>query len=319
MKELKFQKPNTRVEEISKDGTTATYVISPLERGFGLTIGNALRRTLMSSLPGCAIASIVIDGVQHEFQNLDGIVEDIITVILNLKRVVLKTDSEDPNFETTLEINKSGEGEVTAGDIFTNLDVQVVNPEQHIATLSQGGNLSMRMKIRRGVGFVSAEQNKKELDLSEGEIAIDSIYTPITNVSYKVDKTRVDNDASFDKLTIEISTNGSILAPDALAIASKMMIEHLEVCLELSEAAKNTNFMVETEKDTNNSKLDKTIEDLDLSVRSYNCLRRASITTVADLTSKTEEDMMKVRNLGRKSLKEIKEKLESLGLGFRKD
>ncbi len=319
MKELKFQKPNTRVEEISKDGTTATYVISPLERGFGLTIGNALRRTLMSSLPGCAIASIAIDGVQHEFQNLDGIVEDIITVILNLKRVVLKTDSEDPNFETTLEINKSGEGEVTAGDIFTNLDVQVVNPEQHIATLSQGGNLSMRMKIRRGVGFVSAEQNKKELDLSEGEIAIDSIYTPITNVSYKVDKTRVDNDASFDKLTIEISTNGSILAPDALAIASKMMIEHLEVCLELSEAAKNTNFMVETEKDTNNSKLDKTIEDLDLSVRSYNCLRRASITTVADLTSKTEEDMMKVRNLGRKSLKEIKEKLESLGLGFRKD
>ena len=317
MKELKFEKPKTKVEEIAQQGNYGKFVISPLERGFGITLGNALRRTLLSSLPGTAFVSTKIEGVQHEFQNLDGVVEDIITVILNLKRVILKTESVDPNFETTLEINK-GEGEVTAGDIIHDLDVTIVNPDQHIATVSAGGSLNMFLKFRRGVGYVSADKNKQYVN-EEGTIAIDSIYTPIKNVSFDVEKTRVDNDASFDKLTIEVTTNGSIAASEALAIASKMMIEHLQVVVELSEAASETDYMVETEADTKNSKLEKTIEDLDLSVRSYNCLRRALLNTGADLTSKTEEDMMKVRNLGRKSLKEIKEKLESLGLSFRKD
>ncbi len=317
MKELKFEKPKTKVLEIAQQGDYGKFEISPLERGFGITLGNALRRTLLSSLPGTAFVSAKIDGVQHEFQNLDGVVEDIITVILNLKRVILKTESQDPNFETTLEISK-GEGEVTAGDIIHDLDVTIVNPDQHIATVAAGGYLSMFLKVRRGVGYVSAEKNKAYVN-EEGVIAIDSIYTPIKNVAFDVEKTRVDNDASFDKLTIEVTTNGSIAAQEALAIASKMMIEHLQVVVELSEQASETDYMVETEADTKNSKLEKTIEDLDLSVRSYNCLRRALLNTVADLTSKSEEDMMKVRNLGRKSLKEIKEKLESLGLSFRKD
>ncbi len=317
MKELKFEKPKTQIEEIKEQGNYGRFVISPLERGFGLTIGNALRRILLSSLPGTAFVSAKIEGVQHEFENLDGVVEDIITVILNLKRVILKTDSEDPNFETVLEIN-AGAGEVTAGDIIHDLDISIINPEQHICTVAEGGSINMFLKVRKGVGYVSAEKNKAYVK-EEGVIAIDSIYTPIKNVSYEVEKTRVDNDASYDKLTIEVETNGSIDAKEAIAIASKMMIEHLEVVVELSQKAMDTDYMVETEVDTTNSKLDKTIEDLDLSVRSYNCLRRASINTVADLTNKTEEDMMKVRNLGRKSLKEIKEKLESLGLSFHKD
>lgn len=317
MKELKFEKPKTQIEEIKEQGNYGRFVISPLERGFGLTIGNALRRILLSSLPGTAFVSAKIEGVQHEFENLDGVVEDIITVILNLKRVILKTDSEDPNFETVLEIN-AGAGEVTAGDIIHDLDISIINPEQHICTVAEGGSINMFLKVRKGVGYVSAEKNKAYVK-EEGVIAIDSIYTPIKNVSYEVEKTRVDNDASYDKLTIEVETNGSIDAKEAIAIASKMMIEHLEVVVELSQKAMDNDYMVETEVDTTNSKLDKTIEDLDLSVRSYNCLRRASINTVADLTNKTEEDMMKVRNLGRKSLKEIKEKLESLGLSFHKD
>lgn len=317
MKELKFEKPKTQIEEIKEQGNYGRFVISPLERGFGLTIGNALRRILLSSLPGTAFVSAKIEGVQHEFENLDGVVEDIITVILNLKRVILKTDSEDPNFETVLEIN-AGAGEVTAGDIIHDLDISIINPEQHICTVAEGGSINMFLKVRKGVGYVSAEKNKAYVK-EEGVIAIDSIYTPIKNVSYEVEKTRVDNDASYDKLTIEVETNGSIDAKEAIAIASKMMIEHLEVVVELSQKAMDTDYMVENEVDTTNSKLDKTIEDLDLSVRSYNCLRRASINTVADLTNKTEEDMMKVRNLGRKSLKEIKEKLESLGLSFHKD
>lgn len=317
MKELKFEKPKTQIEEIKEQGNYGRFVISPLERGFGLTIGNALRRILLSSLPGTAFVSAKIEGVQHEFENLDGVVEDIITVILNLKRVILKTDSEDPNFETVLEIN-AGAGEVTAGDIIHDLDISIINPEQHICTVAEGSSINMFLKVRKGVGYVSAEKNKAYVK-EEGVIAIDSIYTPIKNVSYEVEKTRVDNDASYDKLTIEVETNGSIDAKEAIAIASKMMIEHLEVVVELSQKAMDNDYMVETEVDTTNSKLDKTIEDLDLSVRSYNCLRRASINTVADLTNKTEEDMMKVRNLGRKSLKEIKEKLESLGLSFHKD
>ncbi len=318
MKDLKFEKPKAIVKYLSEDKSKGTFEVAPLERGFGLTIGNALRRIMLSSLPGTAFVSAKIEGIQHEFENLSGVIEDVITIILNLKRVVLKTESQDPEFETILEINK-GEGEVTAGDIIHDLDVTVVNPEQHICTVAAGGSVNMFLKVRRGVGYVSADKNKQYVS-DESTIAIDSIYTPVTNVSYDIDKDIVDNDASFDKLTINVTTNGSIAATDAIGIAAKMMIEHLEVIVdEISEQAKLNSYMTETETENKNSKMEKTIEDLDLSVRSYNCLRRAGINTVADLIAKSEEDMIKVRNLGRKSLKEIKEKLEQLNLGFRKD
>ena len=319
MKDLKFEKPRTNVEEFTDEGRHGKFVISPLERGFGITLGNALRRTLLSSLPGAAIVNVKIDGAEHEFQNVDGVVEDVITIILNLKRVVLSVDSDDPNYEKVVEI-QHGEGEVTAADIIHDNDIKVINPNLHIATVSAGGSLHMFLTIRRGVGFVSSVQNK-EYTKSIGVISIDSIYTPIVNVAFNVEKTRVENVnvASFDKLEIDVTTNGSITAKEALAVASKMMIEHLNVVVELSEKASETDYMVEAEDDTQNRKLEMTIDELDLTVRSYNCLKRAGINTVLQLSEKTEEDMIKVRNLGRKSLKEIKEKLEGLGLGFKKN
>lgn len=318
MKDLKFEKPRTSILEINANGSYGKFEVTPLERGFGITLGNALRRTLLSSLPGAAIVNVKIDGAEHEFMNVSGVVEDVITIILNLKRVILSVDSEDPDFETTLELHK-GEGEVTAADLIHGNEVVVVNPDQHIATVSAGGNLSMYLTVRRGVGFVGADKNK-EYNRSIGVIAIDSIYTPVTNVNFNVEKTRNEgNVASYDKLTIDITTNGSISSKEAIAIASKMMIEHLEVIVELSEKACAGEFMSEPEFESHNRKLEMTIDELDLSVRSYNCLKRAALNTVAELSSKSEEDMMKVRNLGRKSLKEIKEKLEALGLGFRKD
>lgn len=317
MKDLKFLKPETSVEELSADGSYGKFVISPLERGFGDTLGNALRRTLLSSLPGAAFVNFKLNGAQHEFQSVDGIVEDVITIVLNLKRVILSVDSDDCDFETTVEIHK-GEGEVTAADIIHGSEVTIINPEQHICTVAKGGECNMVLTVRRGVGYVGSNDNKV-YNSSIGVIAIDSIYTPIVNVCYHVAKTRVENAANFDELTIEVKTNGSINAKEAIAIASKMMIEHLEVIVEMSEKASSTEYMIERDEDQQNSKLNMTIDDLDLSVRSYNCLKRAALNTVSDLTVKSEEDMMKVRNLGRKSLKEIKEKLESMGLGFKKD
>ncbi len=317
MKELKFEKPKTSIEEFK--GNYGRFVVTPLERGFGTTLGNALRRILLSSLPGAAFVNVKIDGAEHEFQNVDGVVEDTITMILNLKRVVLTVDSDDPNYEAVVEIDK-GEGEVCAGDIILNSDIKVCNPEQHIATVAAGGRLHMFLTIRRGVGYVSSAENKEYIK-EVGSIAIDSIYTPVVNVSFNVEKTRVENVnvASFDKLTLEVTTNGSISAKEAIAIASKIMIEHLKVMVELSEKASNTDYMIEVKVDNDDSKLDIKVEDLDLSVRSLNCLKRAEINTVAELANKTEEDMIKVKNLGRKSLKEIKEKLEALGLGFKKN
>ena len=317
MKDLKFEKPATQVIELSEDGNTGKFEITPLERGFGLTIGNALRRVLLSSLPGTAFVNVKIDEAQHEFMSLDGVMEDVITIILNLKGVILKTDSEDPDFQVQVEIHK-GAGEVTAADIIHGNELTIVNPDHHIATVSEGGSLNMVLTVRRGVGFVPAIKNKV-YNQTVGEIAIDSIYTPIVNVNFSVSKTRVENEANHDDLVIEVTTNGSISAKEALAMASKMLIEHLNVVVELSEKASNTDYMKEPDDDSHNKKLEMTIDDLDLSVRSYNCLKRAALNTVADLTAKSEEDMMKVRNLGRKSLKEIKEKLEDMGLGFRKD
>jgi len=318
MKELKFVKPNSNVEEVEDNGNYAKFVVSPLERGFGITLGNALRRTLLSSMPGTAFVNFKLEGAQHEFQSVDGIVEDVITIVLNLKRVILKADSEDPEFQTTVEIHH-GEGEVTAADIIHGNEVEVINPEQHICTVAKGGSCNMTLTVRRGVGYVPADKNKVYCDSVGDVIAIDSIYTPITNVAFNVDKTRVENEANFDKLTIEVSTNGSMDAKEALATAAKMMIEHLNVLVELSEKASTTEYMTLPDNDQSNSDLNKSVEDLDLSVRSYNCLKRASINTVAELANMSEEDMMKVRNLGRKSLKEIKEKLEGMGLGFKKN
>ena len=317
MKDLKFEKPKTKVLDLSEDGKYGKFEITPLERGFGLTIGNALRRVLISSLPGTAFVNVKIDGAQHEFMSIDGVIEDVITIILNLKKVILKSDSEDPDFETQVEIHK-GEGEVTAADIIHGNEIEIVNPEQHIATVSKGGSISMFLTVRRGVGYVGSDKNKV-YNNSVGVIAIDSIYTPIVNVNFDVKKTRVENEANHDDLTIEVTTNGSINAKEALAIASKMLIEHLNCVVELSEKATSTDYMKEPDDDSHNRKLEMTIDELDLSVRSFNCLKRAALNTVADLTDKSEEDMMKVRNLGRKSLKEIKEKLEAMGLGFRKD
>ena len=317
MKELKFEKPKTSIEEFK--GNYGKFVVTPLERGFGITLGNALRRILLSSLPGAAFVNVKIDGAEHEFQNVDGVVEDTITMILNLKRVVLAVDSEDPNYEATVEIDK-GEGEVTAGDIILNSDIKVINPEQHIATVAAGGRLHMILTVRRGVGYVSSAANKEYVN-SVGTIAIDSIYTPVVNVAFNVEKTRVENVnvASFDKLTIEVTTNGSVKPDEALAVASKIMMEHLQVIVELSEKASNSEYMIEAKVDNENTKLEMKVEELDLSQRSSNCLRRAGIQTVAELANKTEEELIKVKNLGRKSLKEIKDKLEALGLGFKKN
>lgn len=317
MKDLKFLKPETSVEEVSNDGCYGKFVISPLERGFGDTIGSSLRRIMMSSMYGAAFVNFKLNGAQHEFQCVDGILEDVITIVLNLKRVILSVDTDDYDFETTVEIHK-GEGEVTAADIIHGSEVTIVNPEQHICTVAKGGECNMVLTVRRGVGTVLANENKI-YNNSVGVIAIDSLYTPIRNVCWTVEKTRVENAANFDQLTIEVTTNGSINAKEAIAIASKMMIEHLNVLVEMSQKASSTEYMTERDEDQQNSKLNMTIDDLDLSVRSYNCLKRACLNTVADLMAKSEEDMIKVRNLGRKSLKEIKEKLESMGLGFNKE
>ena len=319
MKDLFFEKPNTDVVEISDGGNYGKFVIKPLERGFGITLGNALRRILMSSLPGAAIVRIRIEGAEHEFMSIDGVIEDVMTIILNLKKVVFKVDTEDPNFEATLEVHK-GEGEVTAADIYcpSTSGVTVVNPNQHICTVAANGQFDMTVVVARGVGYVGADQNKSENGIV-GLIAIDSIYTPVNNVSYDIVKLRGENGSEMEELTIEVSTNGSISAKEALAVASKMMINHLNVVVELSEKAKNTDYMIEREEASNNSVLETSILDLDLSVRSTNCLMRANIKDIKDLIAKSEEDMMKVRNLGRKSLKEVKEKLEELGLSLRRD
>ena len=318
MKELKFEKPKTRIQEESANGNYGKYIISPLERGYGITIGNALRRILLSSLPGTAIVNVRINGIQHEFSTIKGVVEDVMTIVLNLKKIILKADTEEPDFVTTMEIHH-GEGKVTAADLMCNSDITVINPEQEIATVVEGGELDMYLTVARGTGYVGAVKNKS-FDSSIGTIAIDALYTPVINCKYDVEKTRVDDSSDYDKLTITVKTNGSIDAKEALAIASKMMMDHLNVIVELSEKAKNSDYMIEYEEDSNNKRLEKmTIEDLDLSVRSYNCLKRAGINTVLELASKTEEDMMKVRNLGRKSLKEVKEKLESLDLSLNKD
>ena len=312
---IEFEKPNIECLEIDETNNYAKFVCEPLERGYGVTIGNSLRRILLSSLPGCAITSVKIDGVLHEFSTIPNVVEDVPEVIVNLKNVRLKFDG---NEEKTLRINFKGEGEVTAGDIESDGTVEILNPDLHIATVSEGGKLVMEMTADRGRGYNSSEQNKKpNQDISV--LPIDSIYTPVKKVNYHVENTRVGQRVDYDKLTIEVWTDGSLKAHEALSLAAKVLTGHLELFIDLSERTKNTQVMVEKEESKKEKVLEMSIEELELSVRSYNCLKRANISTVEDLISKTEPEMMKVRNLGKKSFDEVKAKLQSLGLEFAKE
>ena len=312
---IEFEKPNIECLEVDDTNNYAKFVCEPLERGYGVTIGNSLRRILLSSLPGCAITSAKIDGVLHEFSTVPNVVEDVPEIIVNLKNVRLKFSE---NEEKVLRIDHKGEGEVLAADIITDGTVEILNPELHIATVSEGGSLTIEMTADRGRGYNSSEKNKKpNQDISV--LPIDSIYTPVKKVNYQVENTRVGQMVDYDKLVIEVWTDGSLKAHEALSLAAKVMTGHLELFIDLSEAAKNTQVMIEKEESKKEKVLEMSIEELELSVRSFNCLKRAGIATVEDLTNKSETDMMKVRNLGKKSFDEVTAKLHSLGLDFAKE
>ncbi len=309
---IEFEKPNIECLEVDDTRNYAKFVCEPLERGYGVTIGNSLRRILLSSLPGCAITSVKIDGVLHEFSTLPNVVEDIPEIIVNLKNVRIKTEGTE---EKKQRIEHKGEGEVKAGDIQSDGTVEILNPDLHIATISDGGSLVMELTADRGRGYNSSEKNKKpNQDISV--LPIDSIYTPVKKVNYQVENTRVGQMVDFDKLIIEVWTDGSLKSHEALSLAAKVMTGHLELFIDLSEATKNTQVMIEKEENKKEKVLEMSIEELELSVRSFNCLKRAGIATVEDLTNKTETDMLKVRNLGKKSFDEVVAKLHSLGLDF---
>ncbi len=309
---IEFEKPNIECLEVDNANNYAKFVCEPLERGYGVTIGNSLRRILLSSLTGCAITSVKIEGVLHEFSSIPNVVEDVPEIIVNLKNVRLKfTENE----EKVMRINFKGEGEVTAADIVTDGTVEILNPDLHIATVSEGGQLSMELTADMGRGYSPSEKNKKpNQDISV--LPIDSIYTPVKKVNYQVKNTRVGQMVDYDKLIIEVWTDGSLKAHEALSLAAKVMTGHLELFIDLSEATRNTQVMIEKEESKKEKVLETSIEELELSVRSFNCLKRAGIATVEDLTNKSESDMMKVRNLGKKSLDEVIAKLHSLGLNF---
>jgi DNA-directed RNA polymerase subunit alpha len=312
---IEIEKPRIETVEINEEGTYGKFVVEPLERGYGTTLGNSLRRILLSSLPGAAATSVKIEGVLHEFSTIPGVVEDTTEIILNLKRLSLKVHSDE---EKTLIIDAEGEREITAGDIQADSDVEILNPDLHIASLSEGGRLYMEITAKRGRGYVPADRNKKE-DQEIGIIPIDSIFSPILRVNYSVENTRVGQVTNYDKLTLEVWTDGSIRPDESVSLGAKILTEHLKLFVGLTDQLKDTEIMVEKEDDKKEKVLEMTIEELDLSVRSYNCLKRAGINTVQELCSKTEEEMMKVRNLGRKSLEEVQEKLAELGLSLRQE
>ncbi len=309
---IEFEKPNIECLEVDNTNNYAKFVCEPLERGYGVTIGNSLRRILLSSLTGCALTSVKIEGVLHEFSSIPNVVEDVPEIIVNLKNVRLKfTENE----EKVMRINFKGEGEVTAADIITDGTVEILNPDLHIATVSEGGQLIMELTADMGRGYSPSDKNKKpNQDISV--LPIDSIYTPVKKVNYQVKNTRVGQMVDYDKLIIEVWTDGSLQAHEALSLAAKVMTGHLELFIDLSEATRNTQVMIEKEESKKEKVLETSIEELELSVRSFNCLKRAGIATVEDLTNKSESDMMKVRNLGKKSLDEVIAKLHSLGLSF---
>lgn len=312
---IEIEKPKIEVLELNDNATYGKFVVEPLERGYGTTLGNSLRRILLSSLPGAAVTSVQIDGVLHEFSTIEGVVEDTTQLILNLKQLSLKIHSDEVKY---LEIDAEGGGDVKASDIRADSDVEILNPDLHIATLEDDARLHIRLKASRGRGYVPADQNK-DLEQPIGVIAIDSIYTPITRVNYQVENTRVGQVTNYDKLTLDVWTDGSIRPEEAVSLGAKIMNEHLNLFVGLTDEARDAEIMVEKEEDKKEKVLEMTIEELDLSVRSYNCLKRAGINSVQELTMKTEEDMMKVRNLGRKSLEEVQEKLLELSLSLRQD
>ena len=305
---LDFEKPKLECVEMSEN--YGRFVVEPLERGFGMTLGNSMRRVLLSSLPGVAATSIRIDGVLHEFSTIEGVKEDVTEIVLNLKGLICKLHSQGPK---KVVIDAAGECEVTAGDILPDSDVEIINPELHLATLDENGKLHMEIMLDHGRGYVVADRNKRP-DMPIGEIAVDSIYTPITKVNFTVDNTRVGQITDYDKLTLEIWTNGSIKPDEAASYAAKILTEHLMLFINLTDRIQGVEIMVEKEESKKEKILEMNIEDLDLSVRSYNCLKRAGINTVEELVQRDEDEMMKVRNLGRKSLEEVQQKLAQLGL-----
>ena len=321
---IEIEKPNITAVNLSEDGVRGKFIVEPLERGFGITLGNSLRRIMLSSLPGYAVTNIKIDGVLHEFSTIPGVKEDVTEIVLNVKGVIAKLHCHAPK---TVIIDVIGEQDVTAGDIKLDSDIEILNPNHHIATVAEGERFYMELTFDHGRGYVSQERNK-QLDAQTrtsnvsapiGTIFTDSIYTPVYNVNYTVENTRVGNVTDFDKLTLEILTNGTITAKEAISFGAKILNEHLNLFVDLSDEAKNVEIMVEREETKKEKVLEMTIEDLDMSVRSFNCLKRAGIDTVEDLTNRTEEDMIKVRNLGKKSLEEVIQKLHSLGLELRKE
>lgn len=308
---IEFEKPN--ITKIDENKDYGKFVIEPLERGYGTTLGNSLRRVLLASLPGAAVTSINIDGVLHEFDTVPGVREDVMQIILNIKGIAVKSYVED---EKIIELDVEGPAEVTAGDILTDSDIEIVNPDHYLFTIGEGSSLKATMTVNSGRGYVPADENKKD-NAPVGTLAVDSIYTPVTKVNYQVEPARVGSNDGFDKLTLEILTNGTIIPEDALGLSARILTEHLDLFTNLTEIAKSTEVMKEADTESDDRILDRTIEELDLSVRSYNCLKRAGINTVHDLTEKSEAEMMKVRNLGRKSLEEVKLKLIDLGLGLK--
>ncbi len=315
---MEIERPKIDTANLSPDGRYGKFVVEPLERGFGTTLGNSLRRVLLSSLPGVAVTSVKIDGVVHEFATIEGVKEDVTEIVLNLKGVAAKLYSDGPK---TVRIEASGEGEVTAGSIKPSDEIEILNPDWHIATLSEGAKLVMELTFDKGRGYVPAERNKQTIPEKSNinTLPIDSIYTPVLKVNYTVENTRVGQITDYDKLTIEVWTDGTISALEAVSLAARVLTEHLNLFVNLSEETMGAEIMIEKDDRGNEKALEMTIEELDLSVRSFNCLKRAGINTVQDLTNKTEDEMMKVRNLGRKSLEEVMAKLDSLGFTLTKE
>lgn len=310
---IEIEKPRVECVEVSDDSRYGKFVVEPLERGYGITLGNSLRRILLSSLPGVAVNSIKIDGILHEFSTIPGVKEDVTEIILNIKKLAIKLHADGPK---TIYINHEGAGEICARDIKCVSDVEIINGDLHIAELNEDAKLFMEITIDRGRGYVSADRNKQIMQPVIGVIPVDSIYTPVMKVNYTIENTRVGQITDYDKLTLEVWTDGTIDPPDAVSLGAKILNEHLNLFIDLSESAKNTEIMIEKEENKKEKVLETTIEELDLSVRSYNCLKRAGINTVQDLTNRSENDMMKVRNLGRKSLEEVIAKLDSMGLSL---
>ena len=312
---IEFKKPNYKITDYVESNFYGKFELEPLERGFGTTLGNALRRVMLSSLPGSAISSVKIEGALHEFQTVEGVVEDVTTIILNLKKVVVKNYSDDIK---TIRINKKEEGPVTAGDIDHDSDIEILNPELVIANIAKGGSLNMEMTVSNGRGYVRSEENKQLLEIKKvGIIPIDSLFAPIERVSYDVESARVGQDESYDKLVLQVWTNGSIKPEEAVALASRILIEHFEILTNLSNIADVTGMMIEKTEDPKVKALETTIEDLDFSARAYNCLKRANVHTLQDLVNMSESEIMKIHNLGKKSLKEVLDKVKELGLVLR--